>query len=163
MPSSHKLSHINPRGQVAMVDVGEKAVTRREAIARAQITMQPETIDVLVRKALPKGDALEIARYAGILAAKKTGALIPLCHTLGLDYVDVQITVGTNRLELEAVARCTGKTGVEMEALTAVSVAALTLYDMCKAVDKSMIIGEIRLVKKSGGRSGEYIRAGEIL
>lgn len=162
MSSSHKLSHVNPRGQAAMVDVGEKETTRREAIARAQITMQSETIDLLVRKALPKGDALEIARFAGILAAKKTGELIPLCHPLGLDYVDVQIISGSDHLELEATARCTGKTGVEMEALTAVSIAALTLYDMCKAVDKTMVIGEIRLVKKSGGRSGEYLRPGEI-
>lgn len=161
MSSSHKLSHVNTRGQVAMVDVGEKEITRREALARARITMQPETIDLLVRKALPKGDALEIARFAGILAAKKTGELIPLCHPLGLDYVDIQIIAGNDRLELEATVRCTGKTGVEMEALTAVSIAALTLYDMCKAVDKSMVIGEIRLAKKSGGRSGEYLRPGE--
>jgi len=161
MPGAKKLSHFNQRGQASMVDVGEKATTQREAVARGKITMQAQTLELLRRTALPKGNAMEVARLAGILAAKKTGELIPLCHPLGLDYVDVQISQQRDHLAIEATVRCSGKTGVEMEALTAVSVAALTLYDMCKAVDKSMIIGEIRLVKKIGGRSGEYLREGE--
>lgn len=161
MSNPKKLSHFNASGQATMVDVSEKEVTRREAIARGEILMQPETIALLARKALPKGDGLEAARLAGILAAKKTGELIPLCHPLGLDYVDVQINVQPDRLTLEATVRCTGRTGVEMEALTAVAVAGLTLYDMCKAVDREMVIGQIRLVKKSGGRTGEYRRPGE--
>ena len=163
MASKKALTHLDAAGRAAMVDVGDKAVTPREAVARGQISMQAETLELLARHALPKGNALEVARYAGIMAAKKTGELIPLCHPLGLDFVDVQITPEETHLAIEAVARCRGKTGVEMEALTAVSVAALTLYDMCKAVDKAMVIGEIRLVKKSGGRSGEYVRAGEML
>lgn len=161
MSEEKKFSHLNTSGQGAMVDVGAKAVTAREAIARGSITMQEETIALLQRNALPKGNALELARYAGIMAAKRTGELIPLCHPLGLDFVDVQIAVASTHLELEAKARCHGKTGVEMEALTAVSVAALTLYDMCKAVDKTMVIGEIRLVKKTGGKSGAFVREGE--
>ncbi|MDZ7265841.1 MAG: cyclic pyranopterin monophosphate synthase MoaC [candidate division KSB1 bacterium] len=156
-----KLTHVNASGEATMVDVGEKEVTRREAVARGEVLMQPETIALLARKALPKGDALAAARLAGIMAAKKTGELIPLCHPLGLDYIDVQINVQSDRLALEATVRCSGKTGVEMEALTAVAVAGLTLYDMCKAVDREMVIGQIRLVKKSGGRSGEYRRPGE--
>lgn len=156
-----KLSHINPRGQAAMVDVGEKMVTRREAIAAGKIFMQAGTIAALTKNELPKGNAIETARIAGVLAAKRTGELIPLCHPLGLDFIDVQIKTAADGLEIEAVARCHGKTGVEMEALAAVSVAALTLYDMCKAVDKEMSIGGIRLVKKTGGRSGDDVRAGE--
>jgi cyclic pyranopterin phosphate synthase len=156
-----KLSHINAAGQATMVDVGEKAVTRREAVARGRILLQDETLQLLQQNALPKGNAIETARLAGIMAAKRTGELIPLCHPLGLDFVDVQITPAKNSLEIEATARCYGQTGVEMEALTAVSVAALTIYDMCKAVDKMMVIDEIRLVKKSGGRSGDFVRSGE--
>lgn len=161
MSGEKKFSHLNASGQATMVDVGEKAVTAREAIARGRISMHAETVALLERNALPKGNALEIARYAGIMAAKRTGELIPLCHPLGLDFVDVQITVAREHLDIEATARCHGKTGVEMEALTAVSVAALTLYDMCKAVDKTMVIGETRLVKKTGGKSGEFVREGE--
>ncbi len=159
--SEKKLSHLSTTGQATMVDVGEKNVTRREAIARGKVFMQADTIAVLTKNELPKGNAIEVARLAGILAAKRTGELIPLCHPLGLDYIDVQIKIAADHLDFEACARCNGKTGVEMEALTAVSIAALTLYDMCKAVDKSMSIGEIRLVKKTGGKSGDYIRAGE--
>jgi cyclic pyranopterin phosphate synthase len=158
MPEEKKISHLNASGQSVMVDVGAKAVTAREAIARGTITILPETIALLQRNALPKGNALEIARYAGIMAAKRTGELIPLCHPLGLDFVDVQIAVADAHLDIEATARCHAKTGVEMEALTAVSIAALTLYDMCKAVDKTMTIGEIRLVKKTGGKSGTFVR-----
>ena len=161
MVTEKNFSHLSANGQATMVDIGAKPATAREAVARARITMQAETVALLRRHALPKGNALEIARYAGIMAAKRTGELIPLCHPLGLDFVDVQIAVHDTRLELEAVSRCHGKTGVEMEALTAVSIAALTLYDMCKAVDKTMVIGEIRLVKKTGGKSGVFVREGE--
>lgn len=161
MNEEKQFSHMNARGQATMVDVGAKAVTLREAVARGTIAMLPETIALLQANALPKGNALEIARYAGIMAAKRTGELIPLCHPLGLDFVDVHIALHDTHLALEATARCHGKTGIEMEALTAVSVAALTLYDMCKAVDKTMVIGEIRLVKKIGGKSGVFVREGE--
>ena len=163
MPNPSQLSHINAAGQATMVDVGAKAVTHREAVARGFITLQKETLLLLQQNALPKGNAIETARLAGIMAAKRTGELIPLCHPLGLDFVDVQIATQENGLAIEATARCHGQTGVEMEALTAVSVAALTLYDMCKAVDKMMVIGEIRLVKKNGGKSGEFVRPGEKL
>jgi cyclic pyranopterin phosphate synthase len=161
MPSQQKFSHLNAEGQATMVDVGEKAATRREAVARGRLELQAETLRLLQQNALPKGNAIEAARLAGIMAAKRTAELIPLCHPLGLDFVDVQITPKENSLEIEATARCHGQTGVEMEALAAVSVAALTLYDMCKAVDKLMVIGDIRLVKKSGGKSGEFVRPGE--
>lgn len=144
-----------------MVDVGEKAATRREAVARGRLELQAETLRLLQQNALPKGNAIEAARLAGIMAAKRTAELIPLCHPLGLDFVDVRITPAKNSLEIEATARCHSQTGVEMEALAAVSVAALTLYDMCKAVDKMMVIGDIRLVKKSGGESGEFVRPRE--
>ncbi len=160
MSDEKMFSHLNASGQATMVDIGSKTATAREAIARGRISMHAETIALLTSHALPKGNAIEIARYAGIMAAKRTGELIPLCHPLGLDFVDVQITVAHTHLDLEATARCHGKTGVEMEALTAVSVAALTLYDMCKAVDKTMVIGEIRLVKKTGGKSGAVLFAG---
>ena len=159
--SEKKLSHLHPGGQATMVDVGEKNVSRREAVARGRIFMQAETLALLARHELPKGHAIEVARVAGIAAAKRTGDLIPLCHALGLEFVDVRIETAPDHLAIEAVARCSGKTGVEMEALTAVSLAALTLYDMCKAVDKSMRIDDIRLVKKTGGRSGDFIRPGE--
>lgn len=150
-----KLSHVSPHGQATMVDVGGKEVTRREAVARGKIFMRAETLALLARNELPKGNVIEVARVAGILAAKRTGELIPLCHPLGLEFVDVHISSAADHLGIEAVARCSARTGVEMEALTAVSVAALTLYDMCKAVDKEMVIGEIRLVKKTGGKSGD--------
>jgi cyclic pyranopterin phosphate synthase len=154
-------SHLNADGQAAMVDVGDKAATRREAIACGRVYLQEQTLQLLRQKALPKGNAIEAARLAGILAAKRTAELIPLCHPLGLDFVDVQIEPTEEGLDITATARCHGSTGVEMEALTAVSIAALTIYDMCKAVDKMMVIGDIRLVKKSGGRSGDFIRPGE--
>jgi len=141
-----------------MVDVGEKPVTRREAVASGFIALQKATLKLLQQNALPKGNALEAARLAGIMAAKRTAELIPLCHSLGLDFIDVQITPRETGLDIQATARCHGQTGVEMEALTAVSVAALTLYDMCKAVDKMMVISDIRLIKKSGGRSGDFVR-----
>jgi cyclic pyranopterin phosphate synthase len=155
--ANRRLTHISADGQARMVDVGSKDVTVREAMGRGKIFMKKETLRLLKKNALPKGNALEAARLAGILAAKKTAELIPLCHSLGLDFVDVQLQLKNDGIEIEATARCAGKTGVEMEALTAVAVAALTLYDMCKAVDKMMVIGEICLIKKSGGRSGVFV------
>ena len=146
-----------------MVDVSAKDVTRREAVARGEITMRSETLSLIVEGALPKGDVLAIARLAGIMAAKRTADLIPLCHPLPLSHVDVELTPDTAgpRVLIEARVAVEARTGVEMEALTAVAVAGLTLYDMCKAVDRQMTIGAIRLVRKSGGRSGTFVRRGE--
>ena len=148
--SKTKLSHVGPRGQVKMVDVSEKAVTAREAVARGRITMSRQAIKLV------RTGAIKTARLAGIMAAKQTSNLIPLCHPLNLSHVDVTLTPVRDGYELEARVRTTDRTGVEMEALTAVAVAALTIYDMVKAVDKAMTIGDIRLVEKRGGRSGEY-------
>ena len=145
-----------------MVDVGAKDVTQREAKAEAVIVMQPETLALIVSGQAPKGDVLAVARIAGIQAAKRTHELIPLCHALALSSVHVDFEpLGKGRLRIESAARCDGKTGVEMEALTAVSVAALTVYDMVKAVDRGMTIRQIRLVKKSGGKSGTWVRKGK--
>lgn len=154
-----QLSHLDAQGRAQMVDVGAKAETRREAVARGMISMQPATLQLILSGAAPKGDVLATARIAGIMAAKRTPELIPLCHTLLLTHVSVTIEPdpGANALQIEATVRTRGQTGVELEALTAVSVAALTIYDMCKAVDRAMRIGEIRLVAKRGGRSGELV------
>jgi cyclic pyranopterin phosphate synthase len=142
-----------------MVDVGAKAETRREAVARGTVLMQPETLRLIIDGNLPKGDVLAVARVAGIMAAKRTPELIPLCHTLLLTHVSVELTPDPagNALLIAATVRSQGQTGVEMEALTAVSAAALTVYDMCKAVDQAMRITDIRLAQKRGGRSGEII------
>jgi cyclic pyranopterin phosphate synthase len=137
-----------------MVDVGKKAVVRRTATAAGRIRMSPETVDLLREKALPKGDALNTARIAGVMAAKRTPDLIPLCHGLSLTSVDVEFEVGEGEIGIVATARASDRTGVEMEALTAVSVAALTIYDMCKAVDKEMEIGEVRLLEKTKETDG---------
>ena len=137
-----------------MVDIGEKAVVRRSATAAGRIGMSPHTVEMLREKALPKGDALNTARIAGVMAAKKTPELIPLCHGLDLTSVDVEFEVGEGSVEILATARASDRTGVEMEALTAVSVAALTIYDMCKAVDKEMVIQEVRLVEKTKEADG---------
>jgi cyclic pyranopterin phosphate synthase len=152
------LSHVDARGRVAMVDVGEKPVTSREAIARGSIAMSREALRLVRTGAVKKGDPLQTARLAGILAAKQTSALIPLCHPLPLSSVQVDLTPTTRGYDIEARVRTDARTGVEMEALTAVAVAALTIYDMVKAVDKAMVIGDIRLMHKSGGRSGTYTR-----
>ena len=146
-----------------MVDVGEKPVTRREAIARGRVTMAPATLAAIVGGKLKKGEALATARLAGIMAAKHTHELIPLCHQLPLEVVEVDFRpdAAASVLEIESRAVTEARTGVEMEALMAVSVAALTIYDMAKAIDRAMVIGEIRLVAKRGGRSGEFIRPGE--
>jgi cyclic pyranopterin phosphate synthase len=152
------LSHVDARGRVKMVDVGEKPVTDREAIARGSIAMSREALRLIRAGAVKKGDPLQTARLAGILAAKQTSALIPLCHPLPLSSVHVDLSATSRGYDIEARVRTTAQTGVEMEALTAVAVAALTIYDMVKAVDKTMVIGDIRLMFKSGGRSGTYSR-----
>ncbi len=150
-----------------MVDVGNKAETRREAIARGKITMQPETLALIQEGGLPKGDVLAVAQVAGIMAAKKTHQLIPMCHPLLLTKVGLTFNPqpadesGLACVNIEAIVRVNGQTGVEMEALTAVSVAALTIYDMCKAVDKAMRVESVRLVKKTGGKSGDVILEGD--
>ena len=155
-----KLSHVDEQGRVKMVDVGAKPVTAREAVARGSITMSAEALKLIRRGEVAKGDPLQAARLAGILAAKQTSSLIPLCHPLPLSHVGIDLTPSKNGYVIEARVRTTAQTGVEMEALTAVSVAALTIYDMVKAVDKDMVIGEIRLVEKRGGKSGHYVRRG---
>jgi cyclic pyranopterin phosphate synthase len=153
-----RFSHLDADGNARMVDVGDKAATRRRAVARGVIAMKPETSAAIVNNGLPKGDVLAVARIAGIQAAKKTSDLIPLCHPLMLTSVSVDLVVRDGAVEIEACVETTGATGVEMEALTACSVAALTLYDMCKAIDKTMEIGQIALWEKSGGRSGDFTR-----
>jgi len=155
---SATLSHVDARGRVKMVDVGDKPVTSREAVARGTITMSREALRLIRTGAVKKGDPLQAARLAGILAAKQTSSLIPLCHPLPLSSINVELTPRARGYEIEARVRTTSQTGVEMEALTAVAVAALTIYDMVKAVDKTMVIGSIRVVFKSGGRSGTYGR-----
>jgi cyclic pyranopterin phosphate synthase len=144
-----EFSHLDREGAARMVDVGEKAVIRRSAVAAGSVRMSPETVKLLRERALPKGDALNTARIAGVMAAKRTPDLIPLCHGLNLTSVDVEFEVGEEGIGIVATARASDRTGVEMEALTAVSVAALTIYDMCKAVDKAMIIGDIKLLEKT--------------
>jgi cyclic pyranopterin phosphate synthase len=143
-----RLTHIDKRGRARMVDVSAKPVQRREAVARGSIALHPATIRLIRVNAMAKGDVLNTARLAAIQAAKRTGDLIPLCHPLNLTHVDVDLAVRADRIDITATAKIAAQTGVEMEALTAVAVAALTIYDMCKAVDKEMVIGEIRLVSK---------------
>lgn len=158
---SERLTHFDEDGKAVMVDVGEKQQTRRVAVARGEIRMRVETLQRILDRRVEKGDVFSVARLAGIMGAKQTSALIPLCHPLGLSSVEVDFTPDPQRglVEIEACAKVTGQTGVEMEALTAVSVAALTIYDMCKAVDKEMVIGDIRLMEKSGGKSGHFVRS----
>ena len=154
-----ELTHLDAEGRAQMVDVGEKNVTRREAVARGIVLMRPETLQLIMAGGLPKGDVLAVARVAGIMAAKRAPDLIPLCHPLLLTHVAVELQPAADgaAVLIEATVRTIGKTGVEMEALTAVSAAALTIYDMCKAVDRSMRISDIRLAQKRGGRSGEHV------
>ncbi|HHU32684.1 MAG: cyclic pyranopterin monophosphate synthase MoaC [Zhaonellaceae bacterium] len=160
-----KLSHIDEQGAAKMVDVSAKAETVRVAVARGKIMMARETLKLITLGQMPKGDVLAVARVAGIMAVKKTSDLIPMCHPLMITGCNIQYKIDEDKstINIEATAKTTGKTGVEMEALTAVSVAALTIYDMCKAVDKNMVIDQIRLISKSGGKSGEYKREGEEL
>ena len=155
-----ELTHFDEKGQALMVDVGDKDVTVREAVARGEIHMNPETLDVILEGRARKGDVLGVARIAGIMAAKKTPELIPLAHPLPLNSVKLEFFTHRDRsvVEIEARVKVTSRTGVEMEALTAVGVAALTIYDMCKAIDRGMVISEIRLMEKSGGRSGHFTR-----
>lgn len=161
--SEPRLSHIDSTGEAKMVDVGDKAETVRVAVAEGFVRMRPETLALILEGDAKKGDVIGTARLAGIMAAKQTASLIPLCHPLMLTKVSVDIApdAALPGLRVEAMAKLTGRTGVEMEALTAVSVACLTVYDMAKAADREMEIGGIRLVSKSGGRSGDYRRDGE--
>jgi cyclic pyranopterin phosphate synthase len=155
-----KLSHVNNEGQVQMVNVTVKAETFRKAKARGIVKMDIQTLELIEKGQIAKGNVLTTAKIAGIMAAKKTGELIPLCHPLQLTGIDVDLNIDhkNSQIVIEAQVQLTGKTGVEMEALTAVSIAALTIYDMCKAVNKKIVIGEIMLLEKSGGKSGTYIR-----
>jgi cyclic pyranopterin monophosphate synthase len=155
---SQDFTHFDRRGQAAMVDVGTKPVTERTATARARVTMQPATLALIRSGGAKKGDVLGVARLAGIMAAKRTPELIPLCHPVALTSIAVNLSIDAKRnaVDIEATCKLVGRTGVEMEALTAVSAAALTVYDMCKAADRSMTISDIRLTHKRGGKSGEY-------
>lgn len=154
------LTHLNERGEAHIVDISGKASTARRAVAQSRLEGKPETISAILDHGLKKGDALAVARIAGIMAAKKTSELIPLCHPIPLTNVEIDILrAGDDAIEILATAETTGQTGVEMEALTAASVAALTLYDMAKAIDREMVISQTQLMEKSGGKSGDYRRA----
>ena len=152
-------THFDAAGNAAMVDVSAKPATDRSATARARVTMRPETAAMIRDGTAKKGDVLGVARIAGIMAAKRTAELIPLCHPLPITAVTLELTAGGDAVEIAATVRTTGQTGVEMEALTAASVAALTVYDMCKAVDRGMRIDAVRVVHKAGGKSGEFVQA----
>jgi cyclic pyranopterin monophosphate synthase len=153
-------THFNEDGRAHMVEVTEKDDTLRIAIARGSVSMKPETIELIQASRIKKGDVLSVAQIAGIMGAKKTSEVIPMCHPLMLTGVDLSFDIQENQIHIEARVRTIGKTGVEMEALTAVSLAALTIYDMCKAADKSMVISDITLIQKTGGKSGDYKREG---
>ncbi len=156
-----KLSHFDEEGRARMVDVGAKPVTKREAIASGRVIMKPETLRRIMQKEIEKGDVLAVARVAGIMAAKKTSELIPMCHPLAIENVEIEFQEEAEKAEviIRTIVKYTGKTGVEMEALVATATAALTIYDMCKSIDRGMIISDIKLLKKSGGKSGTFIRA----
>ena len=153
-----KLTHLDGEGNAVMVDVSDKAITERTATAKGSVFMRPETMELILAEGVKKGDVLSVAQLAGIMAAKKTPDLIPLCHPLSLSSVKVDLVCDPNRNAVDITAKCklAGKTGVEMESLTAVTVAALTVYDMCKSVDRGMRLSDIRLVQKGGGKSGNY-------
>jgi len=153
-----KFTHFNESGRAHMVEVSEKDDTKRVAVAMGNIKMKKETINMIKDGLIKKGDVLSVAQIGGIMGAKKTSDLIPMCHNIFLTGADISFNILEDSIEIQAEVKTVGKTGVEMEALTAVSLAALTIYDMCKAVDKDMIIGDIKLIRKSGGKSGEYIR-----
>jgi cyclic pyranopterin phosphate synthase len=152
------LTHIDEKGNARMVDVSDKPVSKRTAVASGFVRMSAATVEAIRKHRTPKGDPLEVARIAGVMASKRTSELIPLCHPLPLNHVNVEVEVKDDGISILATAQTDGKTGVEMEALTAASVAALTIYDMCKAIDRAMVITEIRLEKKSGGASGDFNR-----
>jgi cyclic pyranopterin phosphate synthase len=156
-----KLTHFNKQGEAHMVDIGHKEASQRIAVAAGYISMQPETLSLIERGDHKKGDVLGVARIAGIMAAKKTSELVPLCHPLSLSHIEIKLTADSEQslVRCEARAETTGQTGVEMEALTAVLVSLLTIYDMCKAVDRGMTISEVQLLEKSGGKSGTWKRA----
>ena len=158
MDAPDKLTHLDADGRTRMVDVGAKEVSARRARVSGEIRMRPETLGAIAANQVAKGNVLESARLAGIMAAKRTGELIPLCHPLALDFVDVRFELGEDRIAVEAEARVAARTGVEMEAMTAATVALLTIYDMCKAMDRGMVIGQVTLEEKEGGRSGHYRR-----
>ena len=152
------LTHLNAKGEAHIVDIGDKAITRRRAVAQARIVAQPETVALIMGGGLKKGDAVAVARIAGIMAAKKTSDIIPLCHPLALTKVSVEIEAdGASAILIRASAETTGQTGVEMEALVAASTAALTLYDMAKAVDRAMVVTDICVLEKAGGKSGDFV------
>lgn len=157
------LTHLNQQGRARMVNVSEKDVTARRAVAAGRVYMKPETLELVEKGDMKKGDVLAVAQVAGIMGAKKTPDIIPMCHPLDIDGIDISFEINRDlaAVDIRAEVTVSAKTGVEMEALTAVSVAALTIYDMCKAVDKEMIISDIRLLEKSGGRSGEFVRGNE--
>jgi cyclic pyranopterin phosphate synthase len=155
-----RLTHLDKKGRAKMVDISEKPLTQREAVAKGSVYMKPETLRLIEDKKVPKGDVLCVSRVAGIMAAKKTSELNPMCHPLNITSVDINFKLDSkkNKVDIEARTKILGQTGAEMEALTAVSVAALTIYDMCKAVDKEMVVSDITLMEKRGGRSGVYKR-----
>ncbi len=153
-----KFTHFNEEGRAHMVEVGEKEDTKRVAIARGKIFMKKETIEMIKEGLIKKGDVLSVAQVGGIMGCKQTSNLIPMCHNINLTGVDIRFNVEKDYIEIESEVKTVGKTGVEMEALTGVSIAALAIYDMCKAVDKNMVIDDIKLMKKTGGKSGIYIR-----
>lgn len=160
MRDSMRFTHFNEEGQTKMVDVSEKPLTKREAMAIGSVHMRPETLKLIKNKQVSKGDVFEVARVAGIMAAKKTSEIIPMCHQLNLTYVGISLDIdeGKNKVTIKTTIKIAGQTGVEMEALVATTAAALTIYDMCKAVDKEMVISDITLLEKRGGRSGEFRR-----
>jgi cyclic pyranopterin monophosphate synthase len=155
-----RLTHTDKQGRARMVDISEKPVTHREAVARCTIFMKPETLRLILKNEIPKGDVLAVARVAGIMAAKRTDEIIPMCHPINISSVGIEFISDSkrNRLDIQSKVRVSGQTGVEMEALIAVAIAALTIYDMCKSVDKEMVVSDIMLIEKKGGRSGTFKR-----
>ncbi|WP_130806307.1 cyclic pyranopterin monophosphate synthase MoaC [Senegalia massiliensis] len=153
-----KFTHFNEKGRAHMVEVGEKNDTKRVAIARGTIKMKKETINSINNGMIKKGDVLSVSQIAGIMGAKKTSDIIPMCHNIFLTGADISFTINEEQIEIETTVKTIGKTGVEMEALMAVNIAAMTIYDMCKAIDKDMVITNVRLIEKTGGKSGDYIR-----
>ena len=153
-----KFSHLDKKGKAKMVDVSTKLITEREAIARGIVLVQPKIIDLIQDKQIPKGDVLTTAKIAGILAAKKTHSLIPMCHPLPIEYIEIDFKLYSDKIIVTSYVKTSAKTGVEMEALVAAAIAALTIYDMCKSIDKGIIISQIKLLKKTGGKSGTYLK-----
>lgn len=160
LENNEVLTHINEEGRAKMVDVSQKAETKREAIAGSRIYMKKETLERIKEGTMKKGDVLSVAQVGGIMGAKKTSDIIPMCHPIMISGCDISFNLDfeNNKIDITATAKTVGQTGIEMEALSAVSIAALTIYDMCKAIDRGMVISDIKLLKKSGGKSGEYVR-----